>query len=773
MSTDLLESWPYFREHPDLIRLDVVEGVQPSDKPPVRIFLGTEDGQYRAERIFVYTIVKHRDPARIYEIYLMKNLTGFDRRAWRTGFTNYRFAIPSLAGGTGKAIYNDVDQIYFVDPALLFDLDLGDHGYLAISAKDTSVMLIDCTKMLPIWNRERASHAPKHELTNKPADTPGLWGLLDGHWNARDLEYVEGRTMCLHYTALHQQPWHPFPGAFSYHPNPLAYLFYDLEREADAEGFRMFDRERPSPGFDALLGSNRPLATPKSAPLDEGTQRLLEAIGTWNVTYAALGAALDAKLPFAATRVDLARSRGRLPEGKADAVIAAGVFETVPGADIEWIMDELFAHANKAVVVSITAQPEGWLGSADWWLRRIKESAQRHPGISWRLEVGEPQATGSIYVRATEVRAVTPPATPRVWVVTGGEAARDADATALAAALGWPFEVKAMVYGGLSILPNAVIGASLGGVDKGASPTLEAPWPDLVITSGRKAVPVARWILARAGKPVKLVQLGRPAAPFDLFDLIVAPPEEKLPERPNVLQTQGPLGAAAISARGTLPEAVARLPRPLTAVFVSETIGPYTLGTADAHKVGRTGAENGGSVVVCADQSVTSTTLDAVRAGVGGPVEVVRTPTREDGDVRAALLAAADRLVVTAGDTTTLLAASTTGKPVTLYDLPRWYEAAPVLGGIVKALQPLLAGKTYRGTPLQQHIPGRFIDWLATRGLQLRPRSLDELHRSLEARGVVVRAGTKERVAQPKPLDDAARVAARIRRIMTELPQAG
>ena len=157
MSSALLGDWPYHREQPDVVTLGVQPGVSPSTKPPVRIFLGTEDGQYRAERIFVYSVAKYRDPARVYEIHLMKNLAGFNRRGWRTGFTCYRFAIPSLAGDTGKAIYNDVDQIYLADPALLFDLDLGSHGYLAISARDTSVMLIDCARMLPWWSRAARS----------------------------------------------------------------------------------------------------------------------------------------------------------------------------------------------------------------------------------------------------------------------------------------------------------------------------------------------------------------------------------------------------------------------------------------------------------------------------------------------------------------------------------------------------------------------------------------------------------------------------------------
>src|SRR5687767_7203974 len=103
---------------PDTVTLPVRAGHVPSPKPPVRMFVGTEDGQWRAERVFVYSIERVRDPARVYEIHLMRDLPDFDRRGWRTGFTNYRFAIPELAGRRGRAIYNDVDQIYLADPGL-------------------------------------------------------------------------------------------------------------------------------------------------------------------------------------------------------------------------------------------------------------------------------------------------------------------------------------------------------------------------------------------------------------------------------------------------------------------------------------------------------------------------------------------------------------------------------------------------------------------------------------------------------------------------------
>ena len=63
-------------------------GTTPSTKPPVRIFLGSEPAQQRAERVFVWSVLKVRDPARRYEIHIMKDLAGFDMRLWKTGFTS-------------------------------------------------------------------------------------------------------------------------------------------------------------------------------------------------------------------------------------------------------------------------------------------------------------------------------------------------------------------------------------------------------------------------------------------------------------------------------------------------------------------------------------------------------------------------------------------------------------------------------------------------------------------------------------------------------------
>lgn len=248
------------RTQPECVVLGVRDGVAPSLKPPVRIFVGTEPAQYRAERVFFRSIAQVRDPSRVYEIYLMKELAGFDPRGWLTGFTNYRFAIPHFAGGAGRAIYDDVDQTYLADPGELFDIDLSGHGFLALLDRDTSVMLIDCARMVSVWTLEAAQRERRESMEARARRVPSLWGQLDPAWHARDEEYVPGRSKLLHYTAIHMQPWQPFPRRYAYQRNPAGQVWVDMEHAANAAGYQVFSVSYPSAQYKALLAQVRWLA---------------------------------------------------------------------------------------------------------------------------------------------------------------------------------------------------------------------------------------------------------------------------------------------------------------------------------------------------------------------------------------------------------------------------------------------------------------------------------------------------------------------------------
>jgi hypothetical protein len=738
--------WPFHRERPTCVVLDVRPGVLPSDLPPVRIFLGTEEAQYRAERIFFYSVEKVRDPARVYEIHLMKNVQGFDRSKWRTGFTNYRYAIPEWAGGQGRAIYNDVDQIYLADPALLFDLEMGNHGYLAISAKDTSVMLIDCGRMVDLWNIQTASTLGKHALIDKPSSTPGLWGELDGHWNARDQEYVEGRTRCLHYTALHQQPWEPFPEVYSYHPNPLAYIWHDLERAADADGYEVFTAAAPSPDFGPALARATAGAERPPAP-----GRLFGSLLQERAVADLLELRWPADLPTAPLDPSLQRQQIELgdatpwPEAAADAVVASNVLPHLPPADLPWLLHKLFAAARKLVHVDAIGTGARGLGSADWWRRRLTEIGARHPGKSWSLTVADKAASipGTTRQFAMRTRPLAEPCT--VWALLDGKPAHDVQVRGLAAATGFAVVEQRLETG-------------LFGAVSAPRGSLDGPFPDLVVAAGPDAGAVARTIKAASRGKTRAVQIGGAGA-FDRFDLVVANPAERLPIRSNTVEVTAPLveaGGHAAPAGGC------------TLAILAPVVRPFTRPPAAAAALGRALAESArGQKAIWVADGVSDAERDAVLAAAGD-ARVLKAGTPLDEAI-----AGAGRLVTHGEEPLTLARLCASGKPVMLVPLPYWYDGIPGSKPVLNLLTLLIGGGTsYRGTPHQQHALGRLVDRLIAAGWLRLPFDPARLHRALIGRGLLHPVDATEAMASPHPLDDRERVVEAIRRTMTRLPEA-
>lgn len=419
------------RREPELVAFDPLPGVTPSAKPPVRIYLGTEAAQHRAERVFVWSVLQHRDPARRYEIYLMKDLAGYDRDRWKTGFTNYRYGIPFMAGSTGRAIYNDVDQIYLADPAELFDLDMQGAGQMCIAPRETAVMLLDCEKMAKVWKLDDAQNSAKHRVFRDQVQAiPGMFRELEWVWNSRDHEYKEGVSKLLHYTTLQTQPWRPFPKVLRYKDNPNGDVWFDMEKAADAAGFTLFTEDRPSRGYRHLLemyktmheegapevglpASNTFAGKSLKKYLGPITELVRQTGATTVLDYGSgKGQTYD---PYpgepAGSRF---KSRPQWPDVKVtcydpgyepfsgpiepayDGVICTDVLEHITEEDIPWVLDKLFSHARLfvyAVAACYPARkvlPDGQnahctLQPPTWWREQMEGAARRHPGVRWEL----------------------------------------------------------------------------------------------------------------------------------------------------------------------------------------------------------------------------------------------------------------------------------------------------------------------------------------------------------------------------------------------------
>jgi hypothetical protein len=706
------------RSHPERVVLDVREGCRPSQRPPVRVFVGSEPAQQRAERVLVWSIERIRDPSRVYEIWLMKGLSGFRRRGWTTGFTNYRFAVPHFAGESGRALYNDVDQIYLADPGDLFDAELGDHGFLAVAPDDPSVMLLDCARMAEVWTLAGARRASKAELLRRALAVPGLYGRLAPEWNARDDEYEPGRSKCLHFTTLHTQPWRPFPERFVYQPNPSARPWLELEASADAAGYRVFTRERPSEGYRKRPGEP-PL---EQTPTDDVPWRLDEL-------FRRAGAALRIEVACEPRGARGAAEPARTPAWWSERIEAAAAARR--GARWEAVL-----RAPGGRVVERAGGPPPGSAPRVWVLTDDR-------GGNTTQSAGLAEALGWPYQR----KALHPGPLSALHNRFLG-ASRAGIVSARSAPLEPPW-------------PDLVIAAGRRTAPVALWIREQSRGRTRLVQLGRKGGDAAdRFDLVVTPSYCRLFPHPRRAE-------TCAPLHSVTPAR---LAEEGRRWRARL----------APYPRPWIAVLVGGSSGQYRIDAAQARRLAadvvRRARVLGGSVLATTSRRTGRAATDAFCAelGRGGP--------RHDGGVfvhRAddpgenpylGLLALADEIVVT-GDSESMLAeAAATGKPILIYPLAvrrsfrilRWARDLVLARAMARPLGP-------RGTPRPQRGLERLCGRLIELGFVRPARDLGLLHAELVRRGLArpFGAGADARPAEPlaaaaRPLRDMPEVVRRV-----------
>ncbi|MDV7339279.1 mitochondrial fission ELM1 family protein [Terasakiella sp. A23] len=130
--------------------------------------------------------------------------------------------------------------------------------------------------------------------------------------------------------------------------------------------------------------------------------------------------------------------------------------------------------------------------------------------------------------------------TPEIWVLCDDRAGNVGQSLGVAEALDLPFVRKDIAYTSFAKLPNFMLGASLSAVTSETKQAIKAPWPDLVISAGRRTAPVARYIKQKSGRKTKLVQVMHPGTSGALdFDLICVPAHDNKKLQPNEMAMIG------------------------------------------------------------------------------------------------------------------------------------------------------------------------------------------------------------------------------------------
>ncbi|HHO69647.1 MAG TPA: nucleoside-diphosphate sugar epimerase [Gammaproteobacteria bacterium] len=362
--------------------------------------------------------------------------------------------------------------------------------------------------------------------------------------------------------------------------------------------------------------------------------------------------------------------------------------------------------------------------------------------------------------------------TPRVWVLTGHKAGDNSQVLALAGALGWPFEVKRLVYRPWELLTNRLPGGTLAGIDRGASSPLAPPWPDLVISAGRRNEPVARWIRRQSGGHTRLVHVGRPWAPLHCYDLIVTTPQYFLPARPNVLHIDLPLHALDRQRLDRLaPAWEARfrdLPRPWWVVLLGGDSGPFVFTPEKAARLAAwlndVVTQSGGSVLVTDSARTPKAAYEAFLCRLDVPVHAFHWSSGAEDNPYQGYLAVADRLVVTGESMSMLAEARAAGRPLYIFDLS---DCPQGLGGGRPCRPWWWRRSNFRYRPLSHRLAMR----IAPRRMR---RDVSRIQQRLVASGAAVWAGEAAGPGRAPAVDeDLERTAARVRALLAPPPGDG
>ncbi|MET1027911.1 MAG: ELM1/GtrOC1 family putative glycosyltransferase [Dongiaceae bacterium] len=261
---------------------------------------------------------------------------------------------------------------------------------------------------------------------------------------------------------------------------------------------------------------------------------------------------------------------------------------------------------------------------------------------------------------------------PTIWAISAWRAGDHAQLVALAAALEEAFGWQTSF---MPVFDRRQDPAGFG---------YQGPWPDAVIGIGRGGTRLGLWIKRQSGGKTKFIQLGRSEGPMADCDLIVTTAQYGFPDNANLIRLTLPLtqrGKAGDASVAQWADRFAGLPRPLTGVLVGGPSDPLLMGPAEATRlardIGALADKSGGSLLIATGRRTPAEMVKTLTEMVGRapdrhrlivfPAEGFARP--EDNPYRA-ILALADRFIVTADSVSMLADACATGKPVTLFDLP-------------------------------------------------------------------------------------------------------
>lgn len=201
------------------------------------------------------------------------------------------------------------------------------------------------------------------------------------------------------------------------------------------------------------------------------------------------------------------------------------------------------------------------------------------------------------------------------------------------------------------------------------------PWPDILIVSGRQALPYARYIRRRSRGKSFVVVLQRPGLPSSWFDFIWVPQHDKL-SGSNVLSTlTSPnriTNERIKSEVSRYQHVISNLPKPLVTVLIGGPSRSFEFGLQEAEQFAddliKLHQKTGCSFLITPSYRTGTPLIDFFNQRLAHIP--VRIGDVDGGNPYLGYLGLADFVIVTADSVNMLGEAASTGRPVYAYPIP-------------------------------------------------------------------------------------------------------
>lgn len=257
---------------------------------------------------------------------------------------------------------------------------------------------------------------------------------------------------------------------------------------------------------------------------------------------------------------------------------------------------------------------------------------------------------------------------PTCWVVTEGIAGTENQCIGVAEAMGLAPVVKRvnLRFPWRQLSPWLRMGHGFA-LARG-SDAIAAPWPDIALVSGRKAVGIGLDIKKRSGGKTVLVQIQDPKLPATHFDIVIVPQHDDL-RGDNVFVTTAGLHRVTpeklSQAQADWECKLATLPLPRVAVMIGGNSRAHKMTTAAAEKLAQNLqklAATGAGLMITASRRTGAENTRLLREKVTG--KNVFFWDGQGENPYFGFLALADYIIVTEDSVSMTSEAISTGKPV-------------------------------------------------------------------------------------------------------------